>query len=109
MRKIIVFLFVVFSLLAIPYSLTPVHADEIEDLQRKINDLNKQRELSVSATKPLEGQLFSLQRQLAQIQASLQTLSANIQTKQKELDVREDKIALQQALLEERVRAYYIR
>lgn len=87
----------------------PVHADEIEDLQKQINELNKARELSVSATKPLEGQLSSLQRQLAQIQATINTLSANIKLKQQELDIREDKIALQQALLEKRVRAYYIR
>ncbi|MBI2018214.1 SpoIID/LytB domain-containing protein [Candidatus Daviesbacteria bacterium] len=109
-KKFLIAIFTFFSLLLTTnYLLPTVHADEIEDLQRQINDLNKQRELSVSATKPLEGQFSSLQRQLAQIQASLNTLSANIQTKQKELDVREDKIALQQALLEERVRAYYIR
>lgn len=90
----------------------PVLADDcttVECLQTLIDDLNKQRELSVSATKPLEGQLSSLQRQLAQIQSSIKTISANIQIKEKELEVREDKIALQQALLEERVKAYYIR
>lgn len=93
----------------ITYNLFPAYADEIEDLQKQIDELNKARELSVKATKPLEGQLGSLQRQLAQIQANLNTLSANIKLKQKELDIREDKIALQQALLEKRVRAYYIR
>src|SRR3989344_7268126 len=87
----------------------PVFADEIEDLQAQINELNKARELSVNATTPLEGQLDSLKRQLSQIQANLDSLSANIQKKQKELDIREDKIALQQALLETRIRAYYIR
>src|SRR3990167_4541780 len=85
----------------------PVKADEIEDLQKQIDELNKTRELSVNATKPLEGQLGALQRQLAQIQVSLDTLAANIQTKQKELNIREDKIAMQQALLETRVRSYY--
>lgn len=86
-----------------------VQADEIEDLQRQINELNKAREQSIAATKPLEGQLDSLKRQLAQIQSSLNVLSVNIQTKQKDLDIREDKLALQHALLETRVRAYYIR
>ncbi|MBI2039671.1 SpoIID/LytB domain-containing protein [Candidatus Microgenomates bacterium] len=109
MRKIILFLSVIFFLFAIPYSLTPTHADEIEDLQKQIDELNKARELSVKATKPLEGQLDSLQRQLNQIQANLDYLSLNIKNKQKELDIREDKLALQQALLEKRVRAYYIR
>ena len=86
-----------------------VHADEIEDLQKQIDSLNHARELSVSATKPLEGQLDSLKRQLAQIQANIDNLSASIKVKQKALDDREEKLALQQALLEKRVRAYYIR
>ncbi len=87
----------------------PVHADEIEDLQRQIDELNKARQLSVNATKPLEGQLDSLKRQLAQIQVSLDNLSFSIREKQKNLDIREDKLVLQQALLENRVKAYYIR
>lgn len=86
-----------------------VHADEIEDLQKQIDVLDKSRELSVKATKPLEGQLESLQRQLAQIQATIDNLVAGIAQKQKDLDVREDKLALQQALLEQRIKAYYIR
>jgi len=96
-------------LLTTSYLLPTVHADEIEDLQKQIDELGKSRELSVKATKPLEGQLDSLKRQLAQIQASLNSLSANINTKQKQLDLRSDKLALQQALLEKRVREYYIR
>lgn len=103
------FAYLCLSILIFLVFLYPAYADELEDLQRQIEELNKARELSVKATKPLEGQLSSLERQLAQIQASLNRLSADIQGKQKELDLREDKIALQQALLEARVRSYYIR
>lgn len=92
-----------------PYILYPVFADEIEDLQKQINELNHSKELSVKATKPLEGQLESLQRQLSQIQTTIVHLTANISEKQKNLDIREEKLALQQALLEKRVRSYYIR
>lgn len=103
-------LIVFFILSVITYNLSlSVKADEIADLQKQIDELNKSRELSVNATKPLEGQLGALERQLAQIQASLNTIASNIKLKQQELDVREEKIALQQALLETRVRAYYIR
>ncbi len=101
----VIFSFILFT----TFYLLPVHADEIEDLQKQINELNKARELSVAATKPLEGQLDSLKRQLAQIQANLDNLTAGINTKQKQLNLREDKLALQQALLEKRVREYYIR
>ncbi|MDP3758085.1 MAG: SpoIID/LytB domain-containing protein, partial [Candidatus Daviesbacteria bacterium] len=85
------------------------HADEIEDLQKQIDSLNKEWQQVEKAKKPLEGQLNSLKLQLAQIQANLNNLAAGIQQKQKALNAREDKIALQQALLEERIKAYYIR
>jgi len=100
----------IFILLTVTSYLLPIsHADEIEDLQKQIDDLNKAREQSVAATKPLEGQLDSLKRQLAQIQASLDNLTASINKKQKELDVREEKLVEQHVLLEQRVKAYYIR
>ncbi|MBI2335031.1 SpoIID/LytB domain-containing protein [Candidatus Daviesbacteria bacterium] len=108
-KFILAFAIFFFLLLATYYLLPTVRADEIEDLQRQIDELNKARELSVKATTPLEGQLSSLQRQLAQIQSSINALSANIKTKQQELDLREEKLALQQALLDKRVRSYYIR
>ncbi|OGE28318.1 hypothetical protein A2867_04890 [Candidatus Daviesbacteria bacterium RIFCSPHIGHO2_01_FULL_40_11] len=109
-KKIVAVSLIFLSLLLTTNYLLPiVNADEIEDLQKQIDELNHARQLSVSATKPLEGQLESLKRQLDQIQVNLDNLSLNIQQKQKDLDVREDKIALQQALLETRVKAYYIR
>ncbi|MBI2017423.1 hypothetical protein HYS92_00070, partial [Candidatus Daviesbacteria bacterium] len=69
-----------------------VHADEIEDLQKQINELSSAREQSVKATKPLEGQLDSLKRQLAQIQAQLDNLSSSIKQKEKDLEAREEKL-----------------
>lgn len=102
---------VLFSVLLYPvtYNLFTASADEIDDLQKQIDELNKARSLSVSATKPLEGQLESLKRQLSQIQNNLDALAAGIKAKQRDLDIREDKLALQQALLETRIKAYYIR
>lgn len=108
MRKILLILFLlILTLLAIPYWLYPIHANEIEDLQKQIDELNKARELSVKATKPLEGQLESLKRQLSQIQASLDNLSANIKRKQKELDVREENLVELTAIFNQRVAEDY--
>src|SRR5687768_11497481 len=104
MKKIFLLLFCfLFLLLTTNYLLPLVSADEIEDLQKQIDALNQQRESSVKATKPLEGQLDSLELKLSQIQASIDNLSQTIKQKQKDLDSREDKLALQQALLEKRV------
>ena len=104
-----VVLTLLFLLITYHLSLITISADEIEDLQKQISELSQSREQSVAATKPLEGQIDSLKRQLAQIQTSLNNLSLNIDKKQKDLDRREEKLVLQQALLEERVKAYYIR
>lgn len=108
-RKILSLLLILSLLFTINYPLSTIYADEVEDLQRQIDELNKARELSVSATKPLEGQLTSLKTQLANIQTGLQNLSSNITRKEKDLKVREDKLVTQQALLYSRVRSYYIR
>lgn len=108
-RLITVIILLFLLLVPSAYNLVPVYADEIEDLQKQIDELTKAREQSQKATKPLEGQLESLKRQLAQIQVSLANLSASITKKQKDLDIREDKLAEQQALLETRVKNYYIR
>ncbi len=100
----LILLFLVFV-----FVVSSVHADEIEDLQKEINELSKQRELSVKATKPLEGQLDSLRRQLSQIQAKLDNLAADIKKKEIELNLREEKLAEKHVILEERIKSYYIR
>lgn len=115
MRKLpsvlsIVLLILVGLLLQIKFSnFTPARADEIDDLQKEINQLNEARKMSVDATKPLEGQLENLKAQLAHIQNNLIALSQKIIKKEDDLNARTQKIAEQQALLEARVRGYYIR
>ena len=92
-QKWVIFFLVLISILLTTNYIIPIaHADEIEDLQKQINELNQARELSVKATKPLEGQLNSLTVQLAQIQSQLDILASNIQKKQTELKLREDKL-----------------
>src|SRR5260221_9844411 len=86
------FLILIALLSTIYYLPSTIKADEVDDLQQQINALNKAREQSVAATKPLVGQLDSLKRQLAQIQASLLALSAKITQKEKDLDLRKQKL-----------------
>ncbi|MCR4305582.1 MAG: hypothetical protein NUV73_00685, partial [Candidatus Daviesbacteria bacterium] len=107
MPQKIFLLVLTFFLLVISGMLSPIRADEIEDLQRQIDQLNQARESSVKATKPLEGQLNSLKLQLAQIQANLNNLSLNIQKKQKEIDIREENLVELTVIFNERVTEDY--
>lgn len=109
-KKVVSLILITLSLTTCYLLLTTfIKADEIEDLQKQINDLNKARELSVAATKPLEGQLNALKTQLAQIEAKLKGLSLNIAQKERDLKLREDKLVVQHTLLSSRVRSYYMR
>lgn len=101
--------FLAFCFLLSTFYIPSARADEIEDLQKQINELSQQREQSIKATKPLEGQLDSLKRQLAQIQAKLDNLALNIKKKEQELNLREEKLAQKHVVLESRVKSFYIR
>ncbi len=85
------------------YYILPAHADEIEDLQKQINELNKAREQSVAATKPLEGQAGALNRQLEQIKVGLANLTYKIAKKEADLDIRKEKLIKLMAIFNERV------
>ena len=107
-RVALLLLAIFFSLIINHKSLiTLVRADEVDDLQQQINQLNKAREQSVAATKPLVGQLESLKRQLAQIQVSLQILSSKIIQKEKDLDLRKQKLVQLLAVFNQRVQKDY--
>jgi peptidoglycan hydrolase CwlO-like protein len=106
MRKI--FTLFLISLLGLFLIVLPVRGDEISDLQKQIDELNKARQMSIDATKPLEGQLVGLKKQLDQIRTNLVLLGNKIKQREKDIDAREERLATQQALLEARVRSYYI-
>ena len=109
--SVILLMLVAVMFYSVPLVPQIVRADdaEIAKLQEEINKLNEARQLSVSATKPLEGQLQNLKAQLQQIQNTILSLSQKIVKKEADLNARTQKIAEQQALLETRVRSYYIR
>lgn len=107
MKKILIATFCLgFLLMALHL---PVRADEVDDLQKQIDALNKAREQSIAATTPLEGQLTGLKAQLDSIRANLNALTVKINQREADIDAREEKLAEQEVVLEARVRSYYIR
>lgn len=106
-RLISLLLVLFFFLSLLPLTLNPSRADELEDLQKQINELNDARKKSIDATKPLEGQAEALKRQLAQIQVGLQTLSFKIGQKEKSLDLRKEKLVELLAIFNDRVEKDY--
>lgn len=99
MGKVLAFFLVIVSTLFLFAGST--NADELEELQKQINDLQHQLELSRDATTPLETEVKSLEAQLASIAARLFQLS-------KDLQKSEDDLAFQREILAATVRNFYV-
>lgn len=100
MRKLFALLLTI-SLFTPLLFVSPVWADEYEDLQRQIDDFQRQLELSKNATTPLESEVKSLEAQLASITANLAKLQANLAKS-------EDDLAFKKEVLARTVRNFYI-
>ncbi len=112
MRYLLVACSVIASFLIL---IIPAHADELDEIQKKIDDLTRAKQMSEQAVRPLEGELTSLKKQIDDIFAQLQSAERAIIRKQQELNALEKEITEESALLdlqkdvfEDRVRSYYM-
>ncbi len=92
-----------------------VFADELDDIEKQLLELSKARELSVSATKPLEGHLDKLTTTLKNVQNSIAKIEKGIVIKEKELkrlqaSIGDSELRLSDLTLAygEKVTSYYI-
>jgi len=112
MKKNIFLLFCLISLFFLAFSLQPsiiVKADELENIAKQIAELEKARQMSIQATKPLESELKKLESKLANIQAGIKKAENNLAILEKSIKKREKDFTVQYALLAERVESYYKR
>src|SRR3989344_3299439 len=82
-------------------------ASEVSDLQTQIDELSHLRELSASATTPLESQLSGLDKRIASAQKGIDAAVAENKRLTIELDKRQTELAVQYKLLEAHVRNLY--
>ncbi|MBI2036096.1 SpoIID/LytB domain-containing protein, partial [Candidatus Microgenomates bacterium] len=98
----------VFSLIFLAVS-SPVRGDELEEITEKLKELTKARELSISATRPLEQRQNVLGKQLLDIKLRVDAIEADLVKKKKDLESAESQISNKQEELVFRVRKAYIR
>lgn len=104
-KILVVFLFL-FSTFYLLHTIS-VKADELDDLTKQINDLQRNLEMSRAATTPLESTLKDLERQIAGIQGKIAQLIKELEQKKREVAEGEKSFTIKQALLETRVRSMY--
>lgn len=102
MRKIFSVLLIITVFTFLFFRVGVIRADdEVDNLQKQINDLQNQLDLSKNATTPLESEVKNLEAQLASIITKLKVL-------QRDLEKSEDDLVFQKSVLARTVRNYYI-
>ena len=82
-------------------------ADDVDDIQKQIDDLQHQMELSVKATTPLESEVSKLGKQVSGIQTQIKQAGAQIEELSLGIKERDKQIASQYIVLSAKVRDLY--
>ncbi len=81
--------------------------DEIESLQKEIDELEKLKKFSEDATKPLEKEVTTLDSRIKNAQAGIVKARNDAKVLSADIDKREGELAVYYTLLAERVRSQY--
>ncbi len=92
---------------AMVLSTTMIRADEVDDLQRQIDELAKLKSLSENATKPLEQEVSGLEAKIKAAQNGIAAAKANAVQKAKDISQREVELAVQYKLIRLRMAEEY--
>lgn len=108
MKRLLIPILVVCLLFSMPFMVKNiVHADELEDINKKLDELNKALESSQKATSTNEQQLSNLNSQLAGIKNQVAKIEKDIDQKEEEIDIGDKKLKEQKDLLDQRIASYY--
>ena len=105
MKKLVVLLMLLGLVMGVGWR--GVRADELDDINKQINELTQAREQSVAATKPLEGELFKLEEKLDGIEAGILKAKAELRALEASILKREKEFGEQYVLLAERALSFY--
>jgi peptidoglycan hydrolase-like amidase len=87
----------------------PTFSDELDDINKQIQDLTNALNMSVAATKPLESQLTSMQNQMTSIKNQIAGIDQDVAVKKKQIDNGYKDLEAKQQVLERTLRDFYIK
>lgn len=110
MRRILsAVILIVFLISAIVLAQKNAYSDELDDISKKISELQSALSSSKQATAPFETQLVNMKKQLDSISAQVAGIDADIIEKKKGIDKGYRELGAQKELFNRTVRAYYIK
>lgn len=84
-------------------------ADELDDINRQLSQLNDDLNKSVAATKPVESELKKMQGQIERIKNQIPAIEADMITKQRDIDKGYKMLSEKEKLISQTIRDYYIK
>ncbi len=105
----IFFLLLVVIIFAIKISPQPVFSDELDDINKKLSELQSALSSSQKATAPLESQLNNLQKQLKGIEDRVAYVERDLLQKKKFIDQGYLELDKNKSIFNKTVRSYYIK
>ena len=110
MKHLFLFFFSLFIFFSIGFIYAPISSsDELDDINKQINDLTSALNMSIKATRPLESELNSLTKQITDIKLRINTIEQDIASKKKNIDSGYKDLAKQQEILNRTIRDFYMR
>lgn len=109
MKKLLfIFFFFIFVMSFLMHA-PKISSDELDDLNKQINDLTSALNMSKAATAPLESQLNSMQQQIAGIKAGVLAIEQDVIEKEKHIAKSYQDLANKQEVLSLAISNYYIK
>ncbi|MGH7204346.1 MAG: SpoIID/LytB domain-containing protein [Candidatus Levyibacteriota bacterium] len=109
-KKFLALLFL-FTLIMLPLVIN-VHraaADQLDDVNKQLSQLNDELTKSVAATKPLQSQLDNEQKQLASIKYQIGSIESDIALKKKQIDSGYANLAQKETIISQTIRDFYVK
>lgn len=110
MKKVLLFTFTFFIFfVASSFFVQKISSDELDDLNKQINDLTTALNMSKAATAPLESQLKSMQIQINGIKNRVSIIEQDVAEKEKDIKQGYKRLEKQQAILSKVISDFYIK
>lgn len=110
MKKLrLLFFSLLLSLTLLTFSSQVSKSDELDDINKQINDLSASLAMSIKATQPLESELTKLKTQITGIKNRVAEIEVDVSIKKKSIDQGYKNLAKQEDLLNRTIRDFYMR
>ena len=109
MRKFLLLLLVGIIAVLKLFNVAPVYSDELDDINKKLSELQSALSSSQKATAPLESQLNNLQTQLKGIENRVTSIEHDLVEKKKIIDAGYRDLEKNKDIFNKTVRDYYIK